>query len=576
MALWVLGHACAILLFALLCCGVGRALTLRLVPACPAELRVAFSIAAGTLLLGQTLFILAAIGRLTRWNVIVVLCIMAAISITQIRLGRVWIRVAAIAVTTTPAFLLALYPPVGFDATTYHLPYARLFAETGRLAFADTLRFPVFPQLGEIVFAGALLVADDITAQLTQWLALLVTTLAVASIARELQNRAAAWLATSLWLGTPLALYLGGNAYIDSSLTMFVTLAFAAFMRWRNDANPRWAMLAGLLAGAAAATKYHGLFFVLALFVVIAWRSRRTGAAFLLAAAVIAAPWYVRIAIETGNPVFPFLSAIFGRSEWPTKVDAQLENPAAAFIPSTAQHPFATIVDRALVDRVVVGHPPHNPWLLLLLPLAGVPLALDRRMRAPLVTAFAYGLIVATLDWRFLIAIVPLLAIAIASAITRIAASMRFDSRRSAIAAAILFAAPGFGWTALLLRSFGAGALDPRRRDAFVAKRIEVYDALQFLGRTRGKPVIYIYFEENAAYYCPGRCMGELYGPYRYQYIEGLLDQPKALAARLRSFGVDVLVLRGPVRGRVESGGAFRRIYADGKAVALEVPKSAR
>ena len=30
---------------------------------------------------------------------------------------------------------LALYPPTGFDATLYHLPFARAFAASGRLPF---------------------------------------------------------------------------------------------------------------------------------------------------------------------------------------------------------------------------------------------------------------------------------------------------------------------------------------------------------------------------------------------------------------------------------------------------------
>ncbi|HEV7517719.1 MAG TPA: hypothetical protein VGR07_15575, partial [Thermoanaerobaculia bacterium] len=56
-----------------------------------------------------------------------------------------------------PLFVLALYPPTAFDATLYHLPDARAFARAGALPFLQELRFPVFPQLDEALFAAVLL-----------------------------------------------------------------------------------------------------------------------------------------------------------------------------------------------------------------------------------------------------------------------------------------------------------------------------------------------------------------------------------------------------------------------------------
>ncbi|MEO1370375.1 MAG: hypothetical protein AAFX50_24605, partial [Acidobacteriota bacterium] len=71
-----------------------------------------------------------------------------------------------------PVVLLALYPPTGWDETAYHLPYVRAFLEAGGLVFAEHLRYPVFPQVAEMLFLAAGLAGGDTAAALTQTLAL--------------------------------------------------------------------------------------------------------------------------------------------------------------------------------------------------------------------------------------------------------------------------------------------------------------------------------------------------------------------------------------------------------------------
>lgn len=516
MIAWILLHALYAAVLTTLAYNVGRFALLRFLPEPP----FATSTALGLGLIGEALFLLAAAGQLTRWTVLGVLVIACA---TVRRLPKP----SPLIVATLPAFVLALYPPTGYDATMYHLPFARLFAETGRLAFADTLRFPVFPQLSEVLFSGAMLIADDVTAQLTQWLALAVTTAAIAELAEK-----RALLATALWIGTPLALYLGGNAYIDCTLAMFVTLAFAAYLQWRRTDAWIWAVLAGAFAGFAASTKYHGLYFLGVLVAAVMWRNRRAAAAFALAAALLAAPWYARIWAATGNPLFPYFSSIFGRHEWQTKLDARMERTAGD--PRTAaptEDPVTATVLRAIADPLEIGMAPHSPLVLLLLPFAVLAAIREPRLRFPLGAAFVYALLVSPLDWRFMLAIVPLIAICIAAGLPRV---------RFAWAAALILAAPGLLWATLLIYKFGPIPASQETRDAFLAKRIPVYATLRALP---GRPVVYLLHAEYAHYYCPARCLGENYGPYRYEKIEPLLRDPARLAAVMRSFGVQVLVV---------------------------------
>jgi hypothetical protein len=433
----------------------------------------------------------------------------------------------------------------------YHLVYARLFAESGRLVFADALRFPVFPQLAEMHFAGAMLMFGDHAAQLTQWIALPVTALATARLVREAGGgERAEMLAAALWLGTPFAVYLSGSGYIDVSLTMLVTAGFVS-------ARPA---LSGAFAGLAAATKYHGLFFLFAL------ARRRKLLLFVAAAALFAAPWYIHIARTTGNPLFPYLRGVFGDHQYRTEMDesmlGMLEDPrrAASAIPNEA--PFVSVVRYAVIEPLQRGVSPHSPLLLLLLPFAVAGAVVAPRLRRPVIAAAVYALIVAPLEWRFMIVIVPLLAAAIAVPLERLL------SARVARIAALLFLLPGFAWGSLLIAvKYGPLPITPAEREGFVARKIGVYRAVRTLGPT----TVYVLGAPQMAYYCPGKCLGDRNGPYRAKLVEPLLSDPPRLAEKLHSFGATHFVVDKRYT-RFTPAAPFRLVYEDERAAAYAVP----
>src|SRR5262245_3999244 len=81
-----------------------------------------------------------------------------------------WLVAVGVLAVTARFFILALYPPTAFDETMYHLPFARAFVRTGGVPFLPDLRFPAFPQLGEILMAGVLaLTGQDVATHLVQW-----------------------------------------------------------------------------------------------------------------------------------------------------------------------------------------------------------------------------------------------------------------------------------------------------------------------------------------------------------------------------------------------------------------------
>ena len=227
--------------------------------------------------------------------------------------ARRWVVVAGVGlaglvVTVFVATLLA-YPVTGFDPMTYRLVTGRDFAAAGGLPFLPDLRLPIGAQFTEVLFAGALLVADDRLARGLELLAALATAGVLYGWAARRATPRAGLLAVALWVGSPFVVLYATDAYVDVGTALFAAAALAAADRFRQEGGERWAAVAGALAGAGAAARYTGLFFVAAVPLAILMsgrRSRRRAALFaVVAAAVVAGPWYVRLVVETGNPLFP-------------------------------------------------------------------------------------------------------------------------------------------------------------------------------------------------------------------------------------------------------------------------------
>ncbi len=126
------------------------------------------------------------------------------------------------------------------------------------------LRIPTFPVLGEALQAALLLAWGERGAHQVALLATLLSAALLLAWGREAERVEIGWLAAALFLGSPLVAYLAGTGYVDPLVGLFATGAFYAL--WRDaesGAGRGWPAVAGVLAGAAAAVKYLGLYAVL-------------------------------------------------------------------------------------------------------------------------------------------------------------------------------------------------------------------------------------------------------------------------------------------------------------------------
>jgi 4-amino-4-deoxy-L-arabinose transferase-like glycosyltransferase len=496
-----------------------------------------------------------------------------------------------------PVALLNVYPPVAFDETLYHLPLARAFAASGSLPLVAFLRLPVFPQLQETLFAIVLLFAGDVATHVVSLVAVLLTLPLLVAWGLRL-SPGAGWIAAAAYAGTPLVVYLAGTAYVEPGLVLFVTAALYAVDRWRQGVGGRdveretggegdgWLTLAALFAGAAAASKYLGLFFlgIVALAALAAKPDARPAsrwrrlARVIMVAAVVMAPWYGRIVAVTGNPVFPFLPAVFGSSQWdPTGYEPEVLRHRLRELPMTlVRLPW----DAVFARRRLGGLPPFSPVFLLALPALLAGALTDRRVRALLLVAAAFALPIAALlpDARYLSAGLPLVCLAVGESLAAPLAAWarrRRDERwltSTAAMVALAICLPGWLYAGYRLYRQGPVPVTAEGRDAWLQRSLPAYPAIRHLNRACGSTyTLYAIHAENLAYFASGRFLGDWSGPGAYAKVLPSNGDARLLYQRLRSLGVDHLLTLENDRAlppivAPELGTLFQPIYADGRA----------
>ncbi len=233
--------------------------------------------------------------------------------------------VAAMAVVsaTLPA------PPVMYDSLHYHLAFPAQWLRAGGLVAFPRHAYASFPaSVGALYLYPLALVGPWAAKALHAWFGLLAIA-AAGALGHRLGGRHAARWAVLLFAITPSVLELAGYAMVDLAVAAWAGAAMVALLpahsrRLRPEGR---AAIAGICAGAAVGAKYLALATVLAPVVVIAvavrllvdrkpLRASRAGAVcaalFLAGIAVAAGPWYLRNAVATGNPVYPFARGVFG------------------------------------------------------------------------------------------------------------------------------------------------------------------------------------------------------------------------------------------------------------------------
>lgn len=472
--------------------------------------------------------------------------------------------------------LLPLYPPTHFDATMYHLAYAKSYVQEHSLVYLPYLRVPVFPQTVEMLFTLALLFYDDLLAQMVELLMLFIVVVAMLAWARRWFSwRVGIWAVVFL-LTSRVVIWLSGGAYIDLGMTAFTTLGFYAFQIWRQTASRPWLILAGVFCGFAVGTKYSALFFVLALslaIVITLWQ--RAGlvdvAWFVGIAGVVAAPWYLRNLYYTGNPVFPFLYSIFGRifgyglwkpeymrAEYIKDMDKAIRGGAPNGLGEFIRLPWNLAFNQSLLSAG--SSPTVSEIYFRLFPLITFASLWLRRMR------ILFGVIIGfILFWflsapqsRYLMPILPVLSLMTAMSLDMIfkwLTSQWPDFYTELVGAVLTIVLCGLCLQTTRtdlndkIISQGRPPITSVERDAYLEGFLPGYSLYKELNQKHGRFYkLYSLFQTNMAYYCDGVFMGDWFGPAAYVNVVKSAQKGESLLRELNALNAGYLLVDGNSR----------------------------
>jgi len=387
------------------------------------------------------------------------------------RPGALARAILAVALGIVGAGLLrqALRPGVFWDAGAHRLLIPKLWVEAGGFRSIPMSVYSNWPLNTELLFALAMIVQDHVLAKLVHFSCGALLVAAVAGLARRSGAPGAGLLAATLLLLNEVVRFEIHIAYVDVAFALFFFLAFAYFVRGLDEEGRdarRSFLLAGIFCGVVAGTKLFGFFTAVALAALLLVERLRPGvrrgavlgplALLLVPTFALLAPWLVKSALATGNPVYPFLWGVFGGPDW----NAELGERYLAWNRSIGMG--RSPVDFLLLPvRVILEGGPgyahfdgriHPAWIVLV-PLSIGAAFRDALVRRCLVTTLVYFALwsVSSQQMRFLIPVLPLLAVAAAVSIARLVGAVPQPAGRGAarvLAAAgagglLLFAARG-------------------------------------------------------------------------------------------------------------------------------------
>ena len=219
--------------------------------------------------------------------------------------------------------LLNLTPPLSRDALIHHLAIPKLWLANGGFVETPWADFSYYPMTINLLYLPVLYGNVDIAAKFIHMSFGLGIGLLILIYLRRHLGLLWGLLGAAIFLTTPIVVWLATSAYIDLGMAFFTTGSLLAFLHWRESRYDRigWLLLSTVCMGLAVGSKYNALiaWLILSLLLVLVYvRDTQAqgvgielGLMFVLVAALIASPWYVKNVILTGNPFHPLFQRIF-------------------------------------------------------------------------------------------------------------------------------------------------------------------------------------------------------------------------------------------------------------------------
>lgn len=240
--------------------------------------------------------------------------------------------------------LLSWVPPVSRDALTHHLAVPKIYLQHGGMVELPHIPFSYFPMNLDLLYMVPLSLGNDILPKLIHFLFGLLIAGVIFKFVKNRFGLTYALFGVLFFLSLPVIIKLSTTVYVDLGLVFFSTAALLALFKWgRDKTSCRYFVVSAVFCGLALGTKYNGLvtLFILTIFVpfiYLRYGNRQTtrqfsaaglSIAYLVIALTVFAPWMVRNAIWTGNPIYPLYNRVFSAASAPAAEEIPPEVQAA-------------------------------------------------------------------------------------------------------------------------------------------------------------------------------------------------------------------------------------------------------
>ncbi|MCH7760419.1 glycosyltransferase family 39 protein [candidate division TA06 bacterium] len=427
----------------------------------------------------------------------------------------------------------ALAPPTFFDDLDYHLGLPQSFVLNHKITFQPYQVYSNFPLNMEMLYTfGFLLLQSDIFPKLLHFLMGILATMTLFQIADHFFNRRVALLSALIFYFTPVVGILSTFAAHDLTLTFFELLSvFALLLYLESRIHPpasslpsvarlsvgrassiQYLILSALMCGLAMGTKYTGLYFFATLFLFLTIKSVRHStfdirnlAVFTFFAFLVSSPWFIKNIINTGNPVYPAFSNLFG-----------MEPYQKVGIGVLAIKGVSTPLDFLLLPYRMTVHPEGfgsasqlGPLYLIVLPIILFLRNSSKANQTIKNILFISGLLF--LFWSFTLAYtryyltgIALLALVVAYLIKSLSERGRFLRvlSHTLLSFSLLF---NFFYTVSLITSFYNPlpvVLGIQRKEDYLAEHLNYYPVVDYANRTLPEEAKILFLGETRTYYC--------------------------------------------------------------------------
>lgn len=534
-------------------------------------LRHAAALGAGTAAAALGLFLFGSLGKITARGVLIFTIVEGLVGLAfawklvrwpRLRLKHLWLL--PFLVVLMPDLMM---PVLEYDSTMYHMAAAKHYMEQHKTLYHEGIRFNAQPHMPVMLYLRQWwLVNDANLIKLVNLEYLTILACVFAWMARRYRVQWGMLAAFALALGSPIFGYVVRQEYADLALTSWLTVGVCVLVAQGGRLEPSRLMLAGVLLGAAGASKLQGLLvtacFVSADAVVWLWRKRdvmqtvRRGLYVGLPVLVVGIPWWVRGWRYTGSPFYPFLSdspdvkALF-------EVNARYGVGRDLFAFLAMPWHMITVEPYVYADLYRFG-----PSCLVLLVVAALALLLKRGKVDAGTLVSVGGSLLFTVLWfrsgqvmRYEACLLPVWGMLLLSSVRRLGwkqpvvpvllLPLLVGSMALASSVVRYSMPPPVSWPATQMV---LNAVLPYYRATQAAAHVVKPDEM-----------VYTWFCDDIRAYSPGRSYGDWFGGYTYTWLGNVhsgvkITEPAALVARLKASGFRYIIVD---RMRAKTGGTI-------------------